>query len=573
VAAPGGEPFQVQGRPDGPEGDCNLYQAARGGEAAWLWEAAGESAGAGRLRREAEVLAGLDSPLFPRLLAHFECGGRAYLATGPLPGETLSDALASGELSLARTLSVLAQVAFGLTHLHAHGWAHLGLRPAAVLLGKPVRLTDFRYAARLGEKPAAPFHLAGYSAPELLQEAPADARADIYSVGAMLYHAIQGQPIRETGAELEVWDPPMPAAGVPQILNRTLGPPESRYATMDALHRDLVRLTRRYSPVASYSVVGKTTIGLEPTRTTNQDAYTFLVGAVESDEGPRPWAMVCVSDGMGGMAAGEVASDVAVKSVIADAAGFLGTAVSVSTVEQVRKVREWVHTANGKVCAALDRRGARGGCTLVCASLVNRRMAIGHVGDCRLYLLRDGEVTPLTRDHSVVMAMVLQGEIRLDEIRRHPDRSKVTRSLGDRDPLPDYIVDSLEPVTGSAVLELRHGDVLLLCSDGLWEPVLEAEMREAVTRHAPDLHAASTALLRLALERGGPDNATVVLLRVEETSASEEEKRDAEPGSETASGQPEVRDRRPPEAVRDAEADPGSGGGAGPAAPGPGFGD
>jgi protein phosphatase len=126
------------------------------------------------------------------------------------------------------------------------------------------------------------------------------------------------------------------------------------------------------------------------------------------------------------------------------------------------------------------------------------------------------------------MALALQGEISMDEVRHHPDRSKVTRSLGDRQPLPDYFVDTLEQTVGGEsvlrqTMELQAGDVLLLCSDGLWEPVLEEEMLNAVRHHAPDLNAAADTLLKIALQRGAPDNATVVLLRVDETSTSKEE--------------------------------------------------
>lgn len=179
-----------------------------------------------------------------------------------------------------------------------------------------------------------------------------------------------------------------------------------------------------------------------------------------------------------------------------------------------------MHAANNKVCAALEARRARGGTTLLCASVVNRRLAIAHVGDCRLYLLREGQARLLTRDHSLTMARALQGELTMAEVRHHPDRSLITRSLGDRQPLPEYFVDTLEQLTGTVTIDVKAGDVLLLGSDGLWEPVLEEEMLDAVRHHAADLHAAANSLLTIALQRGAPDNATVVLLRVDAASIS-----------------------------------------------------
>ena len=486
------------------------------GQIVWLHEALDETAST-RVRHEAQVLEGLECPMFPHVLACFEYDGKTYLATEPLtPETTLADLLAGGALPLPHMLSVLAQIAFGLIRLHACGWAHLGLRPTAIALSKPVKIFDLAYATRLGEPPPTAFYSTEMVSPELLTEEPVDARADVYAVGALLYHAINGQPIAETGAELSTWHPPPALAGVPRILHRCLGSRDTRYTTMEELHRDLLRLAHRYAPSVRYVVTAATTIGLEPSRTNNQDAYAYLTGCVAAEEAMQTWAVVCVADGMGGMAAGEVASEVAVKTVMAEAADV---AHPLAAGEHAQIVRQWIQTANGKVCAALQTPGARGGTTVVCACLVNRRLVIAHVGDCRLYLLRAGEVQLCTRDHSLAMALALQGELAPDEVHHHPDRSKVTRSLGDRQPLPDYFVDTLEQALGSTTVELQGGDVLLLCSDGLWEPVLEDEMVGVVHQHAPDLHAAATALLAMALQRGAPDNATVVLLRVEEVSA------------------------------------------------------
>jgi protein phosphatase len=222
---------------------------------------------------------------------------------------------------------------------------------------------------------------------------------------------------------------------------------------------------------------------------------------------------------MGGMAAGDVASDVAVKTVLREATEMFASGKSVSTSEQTEGVKTWAMRANERVCAAMEERKVRGGCTLIVTCMIGSRLTIAHVGDCRLYHIRQRNITLLTRDHSLAMAMVLQGTAELKDIRQHPDRSRVTRSLGERQNVPDYFVDTLEPATGNATLELENGDTLLLCSDGLWEPVVDDEMRDAIARHAPDLSAAGEALLQIALERGGPDNATVVLLRVEEKPA------------------------------------------------------
>src|SRR6185503_16397279 len=130
------------------------------------------------------------------------------------------------------------------------------------------------------------------------------------------------------------WEPPVPLAGVPQILHRCLCSREARYPTMEELHRDLLRLARRSAPSASYSLAAATTIGLEPTRTTNQDAYACLTGHLDCEAGRQAWAIACIADGMGGMSAGEVASEVAVKTVLAGAASGLASAPSISSDTQ-----------------------------------------------------------------------------------------------------------------------------------------------------------------------------------------------------------------------------------------------
>jgi serine/threonine protein phosphatase PrpC len=263
----------------------------------------------------------------------------------------------------------------------------------------------------------------------------------------------------------------------------------------------------------SYSLAAATTIGLAPQRTTNQDAYGCLAGRLDTPGGPRNWAAICVADGMGGMEAGEVASEVAVKATLSEAAATFAMASEYSPEEHARAVRSWPEVANDHVRAALQARDASGGCTLVCACLIDRQLAISHVGDCRCYRLRGNDALQLTKDHSLAMDLALQGEIPLDRVRRHPGRNQLTRSLGDG---PAPRIDTLETVTQKAAMELEPGDIILLCSDGLWEPVLEQEMLNIVRYHEGDLDAAANTLVSLSLHSGAPDNATVVLLQVNE---------------------------------------------------------
>lgn len=466
--------------------------------------------------------------MLPVFVTHFKEGETTFLATettaiGPTLAEFFAEHEAREERNeasfLSETLLILTQLAAFLVRLHGAGFAHLGLRPDSLFLGKPVQVLDCSFAAPIGESLEAPLSLAGYSAPELARPGNVDARSDIYAVGALFYRALTGADVPETGADFPTWTPRVALAGAPQLLRRCLGETPTRFNSAEELHRALVKLKNRLRPSTTYVLDGASTIGLEGTRATNQDAFGFVSGAWESESGPVSWAAFCVADGMGGMAAGEVASEAAVGAFLSAAALWSAEAKAsalapLAATVQEQLIKEWASGANEAVVRAMAERGVRGGCTLDAALVIERRLCLAHVGDGRFYLLRGDEWQLLSRDHSFVMSLLLQGEISFDDIRTHAERNKVTRSLGERHPQPDYFVDSLQVTQNAPALELEVGDVLLACSDGVWEPVMEAEMLNAVKKG--ELPAASRAILKLALQRGAPDNATLVLMRLDE---------------------------------------------------------
>lgn len=205
--------------------------------------------------------------------------------------------------------------------------------------------------------------------------------------------------------------------------------------------------------------------------------------------------LFAVCDGMGGHAAGEVASGIAVKT-IADKAPehidgiLLGAAVEAANAA----VLEGVKTGQGK---------AGMGCTATCALIENNRMAIAHVGDSRIYLLHAGTLVRITRDHSYVEELVDAGEITADEARVHPSRSIITRALGSD---PDMYADHF-------TLDVSTGDRIILCSDGLSSMVPDKDIEElAVSSVTPQ--AAADTLVSAALTAGGHDNVTVIVVDV-----------------------------------------------------------
>jgi len=217
-----------------------------------------------------------------------------------------------------------------------------------------------------------------------------------------------------------------------------------------------------------------------------------------------------VADGMGGAQAGEVASRIAVDAFAE------GLPEDGSPEERLATV---ALTANRRIYELSRSESERAGMgtTLTAAYLGDNDLAIAHVGDSRAYLFRDGELSRLTQDHSLMAELIRRGKITEEEAADHPQRSIITRALG---PEPEVTVDTW-------TYPVRAGDVILLCSDGLTSMVSEAQIAD-ILRAPGGLDRAAQALIDEANRAGGRDNITVILFRLEEV------------GSAQASDQPTV---------------------------------
>lgn len=208
-----------------------------------------------------------------------------------------------------------------------------------------------------------------------------------------------------------------------------------------------------------------------------------------------------VADGMGGAQAGEVASRIAVDAFERE----LPDAGSPETrlADRVREANRQIYERS---LEEHDRAGM--GTTLTAAYLDDAGLTIAHVGDSRAYLFRDGSLTRLTHDHSLVEELVKQGKLTAEEAAEHPQRSIITRALG---PEPEVEVDT-------ETHEVQPGDVILLCSDGLTTMISEERVAE-ILASAQTLDLAAQELIDEANRAGGRDNITVVVLRLEEVAA------------------------------------------------------
>jgi protein phosphatase len=230
-------------------------------------------------------------------------------------------------------------------------------------------------------------------------------------------------------------------------------------------------------------------------RQNNEDA--LLVGGGEDE------TLFVVADGIGGFEAGEVASSLAI-DVLKD-------------LQPDQPFKAAIGEANRRIVAAGrgDEKLSGMGTTVVAIRFGGKQgepvAEVAHVGDSRAYLVRGGDMNPITEDHSLVAELVRSGDLTRDEAAEHPQKNLITRALG-----ADEEVD-----VDTAIVPIEAGDRILLCSDGLSDMVSETGISEILAEYPDDPERAARVLLSAALDAGGNDNITVVVVDVKEQPAAE----------------------------------------------------
>lgn len=229
-------------------------------------------------------------------------------------------------------------------------------------------------------------------------------------------------------------------------------------------------------------------------RGNNEDEYLFLRSP------DQRFVLLILADGMGGHQGGEDASQIAV----AEASRVIDERFreDMNDDEILDLIDYAAETANINVELESRSNPAKAGMgtTFTCGIIARNRLFIGHVGDTRIYLLRQGRLLQLTTDHTYVQTLVDRGDVRPQDAATHPKRNILTRALG----VPEKLEIDL------STTNLRVGDKLLFCSDGLYDCVSPAEIRE-ILRLAPDVNEAVAQLIEATLNRGAPDNVTVIV--------------------------------------------------------------
>lgn len=236
-------------------------------------------------------------------------------------------------------------------------------------------------------------------------------------------------------------------------------------------------------------------------RSNNEDSYLYW----EPDSGEefaQKGRLAVIADGMGGYEGGQEASRLAVETIRYIYEHKFGTDSQTTLVAGMQAAHETIQRF-----AVEHPQYAGMGTTCTALSIVGRNLSFAHIGDSRLYLIRGEGIARLTKDHSYVGRLVESGIVRSEDAESHPQRHILTAALGSG--------REVAPHTPEQPVALEQGDVIVLCTDGLWGLVGEAEL-EHIAQSEPPAEACQR-LVELALQRGGPDNVTVIILRVSST--------------------------------------------------------
>lgn len=211
-----------------------------------------------------------------------------------------------------------------------------------------------------------------------------------------------------------------------------------------------------------------------------------------------------VADGMGGHDDGSVASQAVTDSLVkldrAEEFTHFIDDIEDSIIDVNRHLRELAGDDENKVI----------GTTVVGMTIENKHVVYYWVGDSRIYRLRDGELEQLSVDHTFLQELVQEGKLSADEVSAHPEKNVITRAVGaDDEVFVDFEID-----------EIRHGDLYLLCSDGVEKELTDDEVKDIMLKHGSDVETMGKEMLDIVLERGSPDNVTLILVEMSRTGGS-----------------------------------------------------
>jgi serine/threonine protein phosphatase PrpC len=465
--------------------------------------------------------------------------GRVYVVWEEAYGRTLSSWLPdagadifaqiqsgqSGQLSIEepseeQSLAWMAQSAEILTNLHAEGilGCNMGLNNLLVQVGDRVLLLD----------------PSGCRQADVDDTAAAQA-SDVRALAGELEHWYMSVR-KDTGALTMSSEEPQAKAGgngrmmvaseftgpLASMLNPAVALAKAREGslpTAEAFSKVLHEIYEASRPLRNLQLWSGRASDVGQVRQINEDSVLTFEATVLEHEGGVPVGLYVVADGMGGHQSGEVASSIAVRTIVAVVNSSLigpmlaGDPVACDPNTCMSLLRQAVMEANRRISDLARERHSDLGTTAVAAILVGNQLCVANVGDSRAYFWHEGQLTPITRDHSLVAQLVAAGQIKPEDIYTHPRRNEIYRALGEAR-LVDTDVDVF-------TRRLQPGDGLLVCSDGLWDFVRDPDINAAINA-GTEPQAICHTLIDLANKGGGEDNISAIFVKVVSAKRSKE---------------------------------------------------
>lgn len=483
---------------------------------------------------EKDLLQRLDHPALPTVLDSFIDGNTEYLVLEVPQGETLWDAWDNPDGDAATRYGWLKQIAQVMDEVHKSGAIFECLNPDHFVVdaNRQIRFTDIGDLLPLPLPVDVPLRATHYTAPELIATPDlADARTGLWSLGAILYSLEYLHHGLEDGDFQSQYVPKQISDRFPDVhplflrlMNKTfVKDTHTRFPTDEAGKTDpsgfqellqTLTLCQRVFDTVRLDIAAWTTTGM--VRTGNEDAFAMLHGVDARQDELHEYALILLCDGMGGYDAGEIAAALAIAemkkyllqqpmfSALAGKESFPGPL----EIDPTKRLFEAaLKHANREVFTAsrIPGKGKRGmGCTAEAVYVDSKQIFVGHVGDSRVYHLKDGRLHQLTRDQTLVNRLVELGQIKPEEADNHPRKNELQQAIGGQ---PDVYPASYHS-------RLKRGDWVLVCSDGLSNHISNQELEKMLTREASNSsEEAARRLLNLVNLRGATDNATIVVIR------------------------------------------------------------
>ncbi len=466
---------------------------------------------------EFAILRSVTYPTVVKVVDIFTEESKYYLVIEQLEGNDLKYFLTKNKITPQQSCDWMIQLCQSLSQLHRRNIVHLDLQPRYIVVTKDlqrIRLTGFDSAWQVPIENMINESISVYSSPELrIGHKDIDQRSDIYSLGAIWHEMLTGyQPSKE---ELEdkwfcfpeiVEFHPSINPQINRIVARMLSlSPDKRFNSIDELKLSVLDL---FSSIL-YNVGYCTDVGVE--REANEDSFSVQNKRYISQTKQLNYGIFIVADGMGGAKAGEYASALATQEVSSYINHYFEdlNVKKFQDSELLTVMEQSVKRANTIIYQeSKENKQYSGMGTTITASLIYEgQLFISHVGDSRAYLINNLGIEKISRDHSLVGRLLEIGQITPEEAAVHPQRNLIYRSLGG---FPAVEVEVYQ-------LPMRSNDYLLLCSDGLYEHVKDEEIQKIVLS-VKDPSQACRHLVNLANLRGGDDNSTVVIVKIDEIS-------------------------------------------------------